>query len=122
MELKKYSVNGIAEVMYDSVCDIKRYETKRLESGISTKELKEVHSQIKCRISYESDGANEESETLYEINRRIKVFLPIETDIKSGDILVITRNGKSEKFEAASKGKAYRTHLEVEVKPTDKNP
>ena len=122
MELKKYSVNGIAEMMYYSVCNIKRYETKRLESGISTKELKEVHSQIKCRISYESDSANEESETLYEINRRIKVFLPIETDIKSGDILVITRNGKSEKFEAASKGKAYRTHLEVEVKPTDKNP
>ena len=122
MELKKYSVNGIAEVMYDSVCNIKRYETKRLESGISTKELKEVHSQIKCRISYESDSANEESETLYEINRRIKVFLPIETDITSGDILVITWYGKSEKFEAASKGKAYRTHLEVEVKPTDKNP
>ena len=122
MELKKYSVNRIAEVMYDSVCDIKRYETKRLESGISTKELKEVYSKIKCRISYESDSANEESETLYEINRRIKVFLPIETDIKSGDILVITRNGKSEKFKATSKGKAYRTHLEIEVKPTEKNP
>ena len=111
MELKKYSVNGIAEVMYDSVCNIKRYETKGLESGISTKELKEVHSQIKCRISYESDSANEESETLYEINRRIKVFLPIETDIKSGDILVITRNGKSEKFEAASKGEKHTEHI-----------
>ncbi len=122
MELKKYSVNGIAETMYDYVCDIKRYEGKRLESGITESELKDLYSDIKCRISYESDSANEEGETLYQINRKIKVFLPIKTDIKSGDILVITKDGKSEKFKAASKGKIYRSHIEIEVKPTEKNP
>lgn len=122
MELKKYSVNKIAETIYDSVCDIKRYEGKRLESGIMENELKDLYSDIKCRISYESDSANEESETLYKINRKIKVFLPIETDIKSGDILIITKDGKSEKFKAASKGKVYRSHIEVEVKSAEKNP
>ena len=59
MELKKYSVNKIAETIYDSVCDIKRYEGKRLESGIMENELKDLYSDIKCRISYESDSANE---------------------------------------------------------------
>ncbi len=120
MELRKLQKS--AEALFNDRCDIKRYRFEKNEMGISNAVLYDVYNDVMCRISYLTSKPNEETPTAFKTELKIKLFLPIEYKIESGDIFTVYRNGESRSFRGASQSRVYSFHQEVEVIIYDKNP
>ena len=120
MELSKMQKSLM--LLFTDKCDIKRYEYEKNESGISSAVLKDVYNDVMCRVSYKESSPNEENFTAWKTKLKIKIFLPIEYKIKSGDIFVIYKNGESQSFKAASQSRIYSYHQEIEAMILDENP
>ena len=122
MEMKKHSLGSALKKLYDRRCDISRYEFEINENGISVPKLSTVYKDVECRISYSKGGANEESITVSKINRAVKIFLPIEYKIESGDVFAVTKGDETELYKAAEKSRIYTSHQETEAVLYEKNP
>lgn len=72
-------------------------------------------SDIPCRISQKelNSPIQNQSESQNSISYEIKLFCPPEYDIKTGDRIEITRNGKVIKIYETGEPFPYSTHLEV---------
>lgn len=120
MELSKLQKN--AQTLFKDRCDIKRYRFEKAENGVSNAVLYDVYNDVMCRISYLTSEPNEETLTAFKTELKIKLFLPIEYKIESGDIFIVYRNGESKSFRAASQSRIYSFHQEIEAVIYDKNP
>ena len=122
MVMKKCETAKMAEMLFNDRCSVRRYDFETDESGVSIPKLTDVYENIKCRISYNEDWPNRGTQTVSEIQHRIKVFIPNEYEIKSGDVLVIVRGTVQELCKACSKSRMYLSHQEIEAELMDKNP
>ena len=114
MEMKKYNIGKMVEVLFDRVCDIKRYEFE-IRNGMSVPVLKDIYNDVKCRISYSKSLANSETETVSEIKRHAKIFLPIEYKVICGDVFAVRKDGTEEIYKAAETPRIYTSHQETEA-------
>lgn len=114
MELKQ------AGMLFNDKCDI--YRSTEEKAGIVTKNNYSLFASADCRLSFLKSGFDNETDTVSTKNRSVRLFLENQPHIKSGDIIVISHMGISEKYKAASEGKHYMTHQETELDIFDENP
>ena len=120
MELNR--LQNKAEALFTDRCDIKRYKFEKQENGITETVMSDIYNDVMCRVSYITSGPNEETLTAWKTELKIKIFLPIEYKIESGDIFIVYRNGESKSFKAASQSRIYSFHQEIEAIIYDRNP
>jgi hypothetical protein len=72
-------------------------------------------SDIPCRVSQKelNSPIKSQSESQNNISYEIKLFCPPEYDIKTGDRIEVTRNGKVINIYEAGEPFLYPTHLEI---------
>lgn len=97
--------------LYDGICDIYDYEKQQGVINNTVKVLKV--EDVPCRVSYSNSPQAEQTENIAKISQIIKLFLPPETDIAEGCIVVVTQEGETNTFYCAGKPLKYGSHKEI---------
>lgn len=111
------SIRKDIESLYTDSCDI--YESEEYTEGNVTKHrYKLKYSDIKCRFSYETGlfvkmRSGEQKEDASRLKQSIKLFLPINIDVKAGSRVVIRHLGQVYTFVNSSLSAVYRGHTEI---------
>ena len=104
----------IATLYFDSMDIYRKEKVKDPNTGIST--MKEVlkYSNINCCLDKGSETTITGETGTASIIAPYKLFCRPTVDIKSGDTLIITYNGRTETFEAGEPY-PYVSHIETPV-------
>ena len=92
------------ESSYDSTADIFE-KTKVINSSITKFKETKVHSDIKCRLSYNSIGATANGEANATVTQIIKLFMAPVIDVNS--------MGITKAYKCSGKPAVYPTHQEI---------
>lgn len=103
------------KMLFNGRCNVYRYGYITNDYGIRKETTEKVYENIMCRISYKNDGCAKESETETTAEQKVKIFMPIDYFIKSGDIIEVEQNGRREKYKACGRARFYSTHQEAEL-------
>lgn len=103
------------KMLFNGRCSVYRHNYIINDSGIRKCVTEKVYENIMCRISYKNDGCAKESETETTAEQKVKIFMPIDYFIKSGDIIEVEQNGRREKYKACGRARFYSAHQEAEL-------
>ncbi len=100
------------ESSYDSAADIFE-KTKVINSSITKFKETKVHSDIKCRLSYNSIGATANGEANATVTQIIKLFMAPEVEVKPGSVIHVNSMGITKAYKCSGKPAVYPTHQEI---------
>ncbi len=101
------------ESTYDGVCSVIEHR-KFLKADKSTGFREDtVLENLPCRLSVQSIGIAERSDTASAVNQLIKVFISPDIEIKAGSKMMITQNGVTAEYKASGAPALYSTHQEI---------
>ena len=104
----------IATLYFDSMDIYRKEKVKNPNTGITTMQEILKYSDLKCSLDKGSETTVAgETGTAY-ISAAYKLFCRPTVDIRVGDKLVITYNGRTEEFEAGEPY-PYKSHIETPV-------
>lgn len=102
------------EKMYEDRCSITRMVDYKKPNGANGKRPEVILSDQPCRISQKALGTNGQTDTKNNIAYETKLFISPSVEIKQGDVINVTRNSVTRKYNA---GEAfiYPTHQEISI-------
>lgn len=100
------------ESMYEGVCTIIIKESYK-ERGVTKQRDKICCENQKCRLSYQSSSASDNSDTVSTSYQIIKLFIAPDVEIPEGAKITVTQNGKTEEYKRSGKPMLYNHHQEV---------
>ncbi len=104
----------IATLYFDSMDIYRKEKIKNPNTGVTTMRETLKYSNLQCSLDKGSETTTAgETGTAY-ISAAYKLFCRPTVDIKIGDKLVITYNGRTEEFEAGEPY-PYKSHQEIPV-------
>lgn len=104
------------KMLWTGRCDIYNYETYTDEWGISRSEKVLAACDVPCRISYKTykrDRAGEQSETVNELAREVRLIMGNDVKVRAGASFVVRQNGEERRFMLAGIPAVYWSHQEV---------
>lgn len=104
-----------AKMLYNGKCSVYRFSFVTDKYGISKQTREKVYEDVLCRISYISDGCAKESETVTTAIQKVKLFISPNYIVKSGDVINVEQNGRSESYKACGRIRFYSGHQEAEL-------
>ena len=105
-------VREALERLYDGVCTITVKESYK-DNGVTRLKDTIYCDNQKCRLSYQSTSASDESNTVSTSYQIIKLFIAPEIEIPEGAKIEVTQNGRTETYKRSSKPMVYSNHQEV---------
>ena len=100
------------ESMYEGACTIIVKESYK-EKGV-TKQRDKICCEIqKCRLSYQSSSASDNSDTVSTSYQIIKLFIAPDVEIPEGAKITVTQDGRTEEYKRSGKPMVYSNHQEV---------
>ncbi|OAB46547.1 ABC transporter ATP-binding protein [Paenibacillus antarcticus] len=112
MNLRRY--RRAIEKLYEDKCTISRYGPVKQPNGSTKHELYVVYTDMPCRISQKSLGANGQTESANTISYETKLFISPDIEVKQGDTIKVTR-GTLEHLYTAGEPFPYQTHQELSI-------
>ena len=104
----------IATLYFDSMDIYRKEKVKDSNTGVTTMQEVLKYSNLQCSLDKKDEVTTAgETGTAY-ISAAYKLFCRPTVDIKPGDKLVITYNGRTEEFEAGDPY-PYKSHQEIPV-------
>lgn len=102
------------EKTYEDRCSITRMVDYKKPNGANGTRPEVILSDQPCRISQKALGSNNQTDTKNNIAYETKLFISPYLEIEQGDILNVTRNSVTRKYNA---GEAfmYPTHQEISI-------
>jgi hypothetical protein len=113
-------VRNAVESLYEGVCTITLKETVR-DKGVTKTVDKLYCENQKCRLSYQSTSASDESETVSTSYQLIRLFIAPEIEIPEGAKITVTQDGRTDTYKRSSKPMVYSNHQEVLLERLEKN-
>lgn len=113
-------VRNAVESLYEGVCTITLKETVR-DKGVTKTVDKLYCKNQKCRLSYQSTSASDESETVSTSYQLIRLFIAPEIEIPEGAKITVTQDGRTDTYKRSSKPMVYSNHQEVLLERLEKN-
>lgn len=105
-------VRDAVEKLYEGVCTITLKEPVK-EKGV-TKTVDKVYCENqKCRLSFQSTSASDESDTVSTSYQLIRLFIAPEIVIPEGAKITVTQHGRTDTYKRSSKPMVYSNHQEV---------
>ena len=100
------------ERMYEGVCTITVKESYK-ENGVTRTRDAIYCEKQKCRLSYQSSSASDETDTVSTSYQIIKLFIAPEIEIPEGAKIEVTQHGRTETYKRSGKPMIYSNHQEV---------
>ena len=100
------------EKLYEGVCTIVVKESYK-EKGVTKSRDTICCENQKCRLSYQSASASDESDTVSTSYQLIKLFIAPEIEIPEGAKITVTQDGRTETYKRSGKPMVYSNHQEV---------
>lgn len=72
-----------------------------------------------CRLSYQSKGNANITDTVTVVNQTIKLFIRPELVVLAGARVVITQNGKTRAYKSSGESAVYSNHQEIVLEIED---
>lgn len=102
---------------YNYVCNV--YEKEVTEGEFTRFEKVLKYSRVPCRLSAKNylfgESAGKNSDSLLDISKRVKVFVPPEYEIKPGSLIEIEHAGKTKIYGKSGEMNLYESHSEFMV-------
>lgn len=117
------SVKDAILSLFGGECDVYNAVESVDENGVSSEEWSLVQSGIKCRLVFggaENYAALKNAGSDLHKNRfiaNLRVFMPPETEVKTGSRLVVRQNGEEYRLRCTSRGALYGCHREIMALP-----
>ena len=105
-------VRKAIESLYEGVCTITVKESYK-EKGVTKQKDTICCENQKCRLSYQSSSASDESDTVSTSYQIIKLFIASEIEIPEGAKITVTQDGRTETYKRSGKPMVYSNHQEV---------
>ena len=100
------------ETLYEGVCTITLKDTVR-ENGVTKTVDKVYYENQKCRLSFQSTSASDESDTVSTSYQLIRLFIAPDIVIPEGAKITVTQDGRTDTYKRSSKPMVYSNHQEV---------
>ena len=105
-------VRAAIEKLYEGVCTITTKETVK-EKGVTKMVDKVYCDNQKCRLSYQSASASNESDTVSTSYQLIRLFIAPEIEVPEGSKITVTQEGRTETYKRSGKPMVYSNHQEI---------
>ena len=100
------------ETMYEGVCTIIVKESYK-DRGVTKQRDKICCENQKCRLSYQSSPASDNSDNVSTSYQIIKLFISPEVEIPEGAKITVTQDGRTGEYKRSGKPLVYSNHQEV---------
>lgn len=107
------------ERLYEDRATIKRYGETELPSGETVQAFAVVYADQPCRLSQKSLASDGQTDAANTISYDTKLFISPELDVRQGDVVEVTRLGRTLAF-TAGEPFLYPTHQEASLHREDK--
>lgn len=104
----------IATLYFDSMDIYRKEKVKDHNTGVTTMQEVLKYSNLRCALDKGSETTIAGEMGTASISSAYKLFCGPTVDIKVGDKLIITYNGRTEEFEAGDPY-PYKSHIEIPV-------
>lgn len=102
------------ESLFVGKCNVIEYkEVTDKDFGITEFKEIEVLSNVPCRLSYKNITNTNQTETGNAIIQTVKLFYPVDVEIKSGSKIVVTQNNITKEYKNSGEPTVYSSHKEL---------
>lgn len=100
--------------MYTGVMDVMGVNYEIGAHGIRRPVEVTEQAHIPCRLSYQANVSTNQDGAASTI-QEVKVYCDPDIDIPAGSILIVTQNGRTERYEISAPPVVYISHQEIGV-------
>lgn len=111
-------VRKAIEYLYKGRCMIHTAKATFDETTKQTSFSDSFSDEIPCRLSVRSFSPASDGKAA-AVHQEIKLFLAPEVEIKAGARVIVTQNGKTDEYKAASAPAKYSNHQEINLRLVD---
>lgn len=105
------------ELLYCGTCNIYEITHKRdLKTNVTRSNGYELkYSEIPCRLSSQSSGTTNQTETADEFSKSITLILAPEIEIKAGSHIEVTQYGNTDTYVYSGEKRLYSDHQTISL-------
>jgi hypothetical protein len=108
------------EKLYTDRCTVYGFTEVTKANGSTGFELAALHSDIPCRLSFQTIANTDQTSKADLIIQVAKLFVSPNIEIKAGSRIDVLRGGETMKYKSSGKPAVYATHQEIVLTVAEK--